>query len=72
MTDFFPRMVLQPNPTCSDRYCVIKQSEYKEKLANTVQTEQPNLPKEPEPVVHEDNIYGELGSNLYIGTVLRR
>lgn len=33
LLDFFPSMTLKPNETCSDKYCVIRQKEYKEKRA---------------------------------------
>lgn len=29
LIDFFPKMVLKPNPTCDDRYCVQRQQEFK-------------------------------------------
>lgn len=59
MDDYFPRMDLLPNPSCSETNCVKRQREYKEKVANQVVDESSKIPeKEPE-VVHEDNIYGE-------------
>jgi len=59
MNDFFPRMKLQPNPTCSDSYCIKRQEQYKEKVANQVVYESCKVPEKEAVVVHEDNIYGE-------------
>jgi len=52
-------MKLQPNPTCSDSYCIKRQEQYKEKVANQVVYESCKVPEKEAVVVHEDNIYGE-------------
>ncbi|CAD6204118.1 GSCOCG00009872001-RA-CDS [Cotesia congregata] len=53
MEDFFPSMVLRPNPNCDDRYCRQRQQEFqalpKEEIAVEAVEEAP---------VHEDNDWG--------------
>ncbi|XP_076757922.1 ubiquitin-like activating enzyme 5 [Xylocopa sonorina] len=54
MQDFFPKMILRPNPNCEDRYCKQRQQEYalkpkpQEKIEEVV---------EDKPL-HEDNEWG--------------
>ncbi len=57
MNDYFPRMKLQPNPSCDDSNCVKRQQEYKVRISNLVVETESNKPEE-KPVVHEDNLYG--------------
>lgn len=59
MNDFFPRMKLQPNSNCTDSYCIKRQEQYKEKVANQVVDESCKVAEKEVAVVHEDNIYGE-------------
>lgn len=54
MQDFFPKMILKPNPNCDDKYCKERQQEYLLK---------PKLEPEDEEIVedkplHEDNEWG--------------
>ncbi|XP_076290742.1 ubiquitin-like activating enzyme 5 [Lasioglossum baleicum] len=54
MQDFFPKMVLKPNPNCDDRYCKERQQEY---------TLKPKLEPEVKEIIedkplHEDNEWG--------------
>lgn len=55
MQDFFPKMILKPNPNCEDRYCRKHQLEYalkptpEQKIEKTV---------EDKPL-HEDNEWGK-------------
>lgn len=53
MQDFFPKMVLRPNPNCDDKYCRQRQQEYASK---------PKPEQKPEVVedkpLHEDNEWG--------------
>uniref|UniRef100_A0A8D8HAF4 Ubiquitin-like modifier-activating enzyme 5 n=1 Tax=Culex pipiens TaxID=7175 RepID=A0A8D8HAF4_CULPI len=54
LIDFFPKMSLKPNPTCDDRFCVLRQQEFaakpKEEIIEEVQQEE--FP------VHAENLYG--------------
>ncbi|XP_059801722.1 ubiquitin-like modifier-activating enzyme 5 isoform X3 [Hypanus sabinus] len=62
MQDFFPTMMMKPNPNCDDKICRLRQKEYKEK-----ETEQPKekLVEEEEPIKHENNVWGiELVSEI--------
>lgn len=58
MQDFFPKMVLRPNPNCDDKYCRQRQQEYASK---------PKPEQKPEVVedkpLHEDNEWGTLKVN---------
>ncbi|XP_062926139.1 ubiquitin-like modifier-activating enzyme 5 isoform X2 [Mobula hypostoma] len=62
MQDFFPTMMMKPNPNCDDQICRLRQKEYKEK-----ETEQPKdkLVEEEEQIKHENNVWGiELVSEI--------
>lgn len=53
MEDFFPTMILRPNPNCDDAHCKQRQKEY---LAMPkVQRKQTVVEEKP---VHEDNEWG--------------
>ncbi|XP_076648067.1 ubiquitin-like activating enzyme 5 [Halictus rubicundus] len=54
MQDFFPKMILKPNPNCDDRYCKERQKEYalKPKLEPEVKEIIEDKP------LHEDNEWG--------------
>lgn len=56
MQDFFPTMVMKPNPQCTDRYCGRQQEEYKKKEAERPKVEA--VQEAEEEVVHEDNDWG--------------
>ncbi|KAK7068479.1 Ubiquitin-like modifier-activating enzyme 5 [Halocaridina rubra] len=55
LVDFFPTMMMRPNPHCDDTWCRKRQAEYAERKAS-----QPVEKKEEkeEEVVHEDNDWG--------------
>lgn len=53
MEDFFPTMILRPNPNCDDAYCKQRQKEYLE--MPKVQRKQTVVEEKP---VHEDNEWG--------------
>ncbi|XP_017770620.1 PREDICTED: ubiquitin-like modifier-activating enzyme 5 [Nicrophorus vespilloides] len=56
LNDFFPTMSLKPNEQCDDTNCIIRQKEYKEKVANTISiVEEEEIPDTP---VHESNEWG--------------
>ncbi|XP_034340235.1 ubiquitin-like modifier-activating enzyme 5 [Arvicanthis niloticus] len=56
MQDFFPTMLMKPNPQCDDKNCRKQQEEYKKRAA--VLPTQEAAPKEEAEVVHEDNEWG--------------
>ncbi|KAJ1101607.1 hypothetical protein NDU88_006673 [Pleurodeles waltl] len=55
MQDFFPTMIMKPNPNCDDSYCRKQQEIYKAKEAAKPKEEAMVL---EEDVVHEDNEWG--------------
>ncbi|XP_069769634.1 ubiquitin-like modifier-activating enzyme 5 isoform X2 [Narcine bancroftii] len=64
MQDFFPTMMMKPNPNCNDRSCRLQQEEYKKK-----ETKQPQhnlvVEEEEELIKHESNEWGiELVSEI--------
>lgn len=62
MTDFFPTMVMRPNPACTNKYCQIRQQEFNEaverdpslRIKDETQEEQAT----EESVVHTENEWG--------------
>lgn len=54
MIDFFPKMVLKPNPSCDDRHCLLRQQEFaaKPKVEKIESSEEIQAP------VHEENNWG--------------
>lgn len=54
MIDFFPRMVLRPNPTCDDNWCVKRQAEFQAKPKEIVAEKEEKV----EEITHEDNNWG--------------
>uniref|UniRef100_A0A0N4Z2B5 Ubiquitin-like modifier-activating enzyme 5 n=1 Tax=Parastrongyloides trichosuri TaxID=131310 RepID=A0A0N4Z2B5_PARTI len=56
LVDFFPREDMLPNPHCDDKYCIIRQKEYKEKKA--LEPKEEIVVTKDEPIVHEDNEWG--------------
>lgn len=57
LSDFFPRESIKPNPACDDSYCLTRQKEYQDKLANEP-VEVPAAHDQDDSVVHEDNDWG--------------
>lgn len=55
LSDFFPSMMIKPNPNCNDNFCIKQQEEFKTR----VKEEPPinSLPEEDK-VTHEDNEWG--------------
>ncbi|XP_015592075.1 ubiquitin-like modifier-activating enzyme 5 [Cephus cinctus] len=55
MQDFFPTMILRPNPNCDDSYCRQRQAEYaaKPKVEQTL-----SVADADEGAIHEDNEWG--------------
>lgn len=56
MQDYFPTMSMKPNPSCSDRYCMQRQEEFK--LKEAVKPKPEVVVEEEKPVVHEENNWG--------------
>ncbi|CAL7941659.1 unnamed protein product [Xylocopa violacea] len=54
MQDFFPKMILRPNPNCEDRYCRQRQQEYALKPKPQQKVEE----KVEDKPLHEDNEWG--------------
>jgi len=54
MEDFFPTMILKPNPNCDDTYCKERQEEY----ALKPKVEQKPAEIIEEKPIHEDNEWG--------------
>ncbi|XP_078395709.1 ubiquitin-like modifier-activating enzyme 5 isoform X1 [Cetorhinus maximus] len=62
MQDFFPTMVMKPNPNCDDGSCRLRQEEYKKKEATQPKQQ---LVEENVQIVHENNDWGiELVSEI--------
>lgn len=57
LTDYFPRMMLKPNPNCDDNFCRKRQEE-QAKIAATAPPPPPPVKHEEKAVVHEDNEWG--------------
>jgi len=56
MQDFFPSMMMKPNPHCDDRQCMKQQTVYQEHLASQPQVEAEE--ETSDEVVHEKNDWG--------------
>ncbi|KAK3881892.1 hypothetical protein Pcinc_013691 [Petrolisthes cinctipes] len=57
LSDFFPTMIVRPNPQCEDSWCKKRQAEYQAKLAAQPPKEKEVIVEEEE-VVHEENDWG--------------
>ncbi|KAL0491787.1 ubiquitin-like modifier-activating enzyme [Acrasis kona] len=56
LTDFFPTMVVKPNPHCSNRWCMVRQEQHKDNPLS-LQNTNCNVDDE-EPASHADNEWG--------------
>lgn len=56
LTDYFPRMMLKPNPNCDDNFCQKRQAEQAKILAEAPPP--PPVKHEEKAVIHEDNEWG--------------
>lgn len=54
LIDFFPRMVLRPNPQCDDRWCRLRQEEFQARP----KVETPAEQEEVVEIAHDDNEWG--------------
>ncbi|KAA0201643.1 hypothetical protein HAZT_HAZT009613 [Hyalella azteca] len=61
LLDYFPSMVVRPNPTCEDNWCRRRQQEYaaaEAVRATQAATAAPQPQQQEEAVTHEDNSWG--------------
>uniref|UniRef100_A0A2P2HYA5 Ubiquitin-like modifier-activating enzyme 5 n=1 Tax=Hirondellea gigas TaxID=1518452 RepID=A0A2P2HYA5_9CRUS len=59
LQDYFPTMVVRPNPTCEDDWCRKRQREYQAtEHERTAAAASKPIEPEPEEVLHEDNDWG--------------
>lgn len=56
MTDFFPSMMIKPNPNCNDSLCIKQQEEFKNRVKEEPIKTIEELPEDK--VTHEDNTWG--------------
>lgn len=58
LDDFFPTWSMKPNPDCNDKFCVQRQKEYQEELAETAKNPPPEDDSKPEAPVTIENEFG--------------
>lgn len=58
LDDFFPTWSMKPNPDCSDRYCVERQTEYAEKMKNQPKEAETSDNKDDDQVPSTANEFG--------------
>lgn len=56
LADFFPSMMIKPNPNCSDNFCLKRQEEFKNRVVEEPKGIVENQPEDQ--VTHEDNTWG--------------
>ncbi|XP_060869699.1 ubiquitin-like modifier-activating enzyme 5 [Metopolophium dirhodum] len=56
LSDFFPSMMIKPNPNCSDNFCLKQQSEFKNRVKEEPECTNVDLPEDI--VTHENNEWG--------------
>lgn len=56
LADFFPSMMIKPNPNCSDHFCLKQQEAFKNRIIDEPINIVEDLPKEQ--VTHDDNTWG--------------
>lgn len=56
LSDFFPSMMIKPNPNCNDNFCIKQQEIFKNRVIE--EPECPNVDQPEETVVHDDNEWG--------------
>ncbi|XP_050422016.1 ubiquitin-like modifier-activating enzyme 5 [Adelges cooleyi] len=57
LTDFFPSMMIKPNPSCDDNFCIKRQEEFKSQVKEPP-TSIANESSQESTIVHEDNEWG--------------
>lgn len=66
LEDFFPTMIVRPNPQCSDSWCKKRQAEYNAKKSQNDACKKDEPEPKKEEIVHEDNEWGMFKKFLYI------
>lgn len=62
LEDFFPTMLVRPNPQCEDFWCRKRQEEYaKRKLEEEKNKKEEIKAEKEEEIIHEENEWGEYG-----------
>lgn len=56
LSDFFPSMMIKPNPNCSDNFCLKQQEEFKNRVKEEPECTNEDIPKDK--VIHENNEWG--------------
>jgi len=56
LSDFFPSMMIKPNPNCSDNFCIKQQTEFKNRVKEEPICTNVDLPEDI--VTHENNEWG--------------
>ncbi|XP_022174397.1 ubiquitin-like modifier-activating enzyme 5 [Myzus persicae] len=56
LSDFFPSMMIKPNPNCSDNFCLKQQTEFKNRVKEEPECTNVDLPEDI--VTHENNEWG--------------
>ncbi|XP_001952581.1 ubiquitin-like modifier-activating enzyme 5 [Acyrthosiphon pisum] len=56
LSDFFPSMMIKPNPNCSDNFCLKQQLEFKNRVKEEPECTNVDLPEDI--VTHENNEWG--------------
>lgn len=64
LSDFFPSMMIKPNPNCNDNFCLKQQEIFKNHIIE--EPECPNGDKSEETVIHDDNEWGGYYTNPII------
>lgn len=54
LNDFFPKMILKPNPQCDDKFCIQRQKEFSVRPKVEIK----HVEEEDDIPLHEDNFYG--------------
>lgn len=57
LSDFFPSMMIKPNPSCVDNFCLKRQEEFKSQVKEEPECINKDQP-EDSVVTHEDNEWG--------------
>ncbi|VVC26185.1 Hypothetical protein CINCED_3A000959 [Cinara cedri] len=57
LADFFPSMMIKPNPNCTDSFCLKRQEEFKNRVIEEPVCKNEELPEDK--VIHKDNEWGQ-------------
>lgn len=56
LVDFFPSMMIKPNPNCTDNFCMKRQEEFNNRVIEEPVCSNEELPEDK--VIHKDNEWG--------------